>query len=76
MQETKEAQPQLVRWGPSDDMPAGVWINSRDGQFTPWAELKIELESRLLNQLGLHVPLGSTLITKELLAGKIGLYAS
>jgi hypothetical protein len=66
MQTTHQnVQPQTVRWGPSDNLPAGIWINARDGEFVPWNVLKTELEERLLNQVGKYVPMDSKLAIQD-----------
>jgi hypothetical protein len=59
------AQPQIVRWGPSDGLPAGIWLNRADGSFIPWTELKEELEQKLLNQLGQRIPPGCTVTIQD-----------
>lgn len=64
------AVPQIVRWGPSDGLPAGIWINSKNGQFIPWKELVLELKSGLLNQLGRHISLDCDLTVRDLFGRK------
>ena len=51
-----EPQPQKVRWGPVDDRPAGILIDGPERVFVPWSSLKDEIEHKLLNQLGRHLP--------------------
>ena len=58
-------QPEKIRWGPNDDLPAGVSINGKDGLFVPWSLLKPEIESRLLNHMGRHVPPKSTVVVRD-----------
>ncbi|MES2215858.1 MAG: hypothetical protein V4481_01000 [Patescibacteria group bacterium] len=65
LSQTQPAQPQTVRWGPSDALPAGIWINSKDGDFIRWSELQPELEQKLLNQVGQRIPVESRLIVKD-----------
>ena len=58
---------QLVRWGPSDGLPAGIKLTEKGRPreiFIAWSELKDELCSRLLPQL-LASPEGFTFITAE-----------
>src|ERR1041384_5216946 len=46
-------RPQQTRWGPVDGKPAGICIIACDtGKFIPWDQLKPEIETKLLNQLG------------------------
>lgn len=53
-------EPQLVRWGPNDGRPAGIGVQGNtSNEFIPWDSLKPEIEQRLLNQVGLFVPLNS-----------------
>jgi hypothetical protein len=49
------AEPQVVSWGPKDGKPAGI-STEPGGFFMPWEELKLEIELKLLNQLGRHIP--------------------
>jgi hypothetical protein len=60
-----EAQPQLVRWDPSDGLPAGIWINDRNGLFVLWPYLRSEIEQRLLNQLGRRLPHACTAVVRD-----------
>lgn len=64
------AKSQLIRWGPNDDRPAGILINSRNGSFIPWNELKQEIEERLLNQVGKYIPVGCSVVLKDLYGRK------
>jgi hypothetical protein len=44
--------PQLVRWGPVDSMPAGIFVDNENEQvFIEWESLKPELERMLLPQI-------------------------
>jgi len=56
---------QKLGWGPPVGLPPGAWIDARDGQFLPWNRLKIELEERVLIQLGRHVPPDCTLVVRD-----------
>lgn len=50
-------EPQKTIWGPNDGKPPGISVEgSSSNTFIPWEELKLEVEQRLLNQLGLHIP--------------------
>ena len=50
-------EPQKTLWGPNNRKPAGICITSSPtGEFIPWAELKLEIETGLFNQLGRHIP--------------------
>jgi hypothetical protein len=53
-------EPQQVRWGPTVGLPPGILCRSVSSPetkaFVPLAELKGEIEQRLLNQLRLHIP--------------------
>lgn len=55
---------QLVRWAPTDGGVAGIFINSVGGPFIPWAELKQEIEKRLLPKVA-KIPPGSTVRSQE-----------
>jgi transcriptional regulator with XRE-family HTH domain len=53
------AVPQKTRWGPPDRKEAGISIiDDPDGLFIYWIDLKIEIEQKLLCQLGRHIPDG------------------
>jgi len=60
--EFSAAKPQLVRWGPSDDQnkPPGICVVSSPTSDVPWEKLEQELPTRLLNQLGRHIPSNCT----------------
>jgi transcriptional regulator with XRE-family HTH domain len=51
-------RPQSVRWGPTDGREPGIicYYDSSESEFVPWAELKPQIESRLLNQIAFHLP--------------------
>lgn len=52
-----QPEPQETLWGPNNNMPPGICImSSATSEFIPWVELKPEIESMLLNQLGGHIP--------------------
>ena len=54
----KRPEPQETLWGPNNDEPAGICITSSPvGEFIPWKKLKLEIETKLFNQLGEHIPL-------------------
>src|SRR5437667_7395883 len=56
--EVTEPEPQKILWGPNDGKPAGICIaSSAVGEFIPWAKVKPEIQTRLFNQLGEHIPL-------------------
>jgi schlafen family protein len=57
-------EPQLVRWGPKDNRPAGISINSAKGLFVPWEELKDEIEKKLLIQIRI-IPSDSKVILND-----------
>lgn len=48
----KRVHIQSVRWGPNDDLPAGIRIfaDGHDDQFLPWDLLELELVTHLLPQ--------------------------
>jgi transcriptional regulator with XRE-family HTH domain len=49
--------PQETLWGPNFDMPPGIYIaNSATGESVPFNKLKQEIEKKLFNQLGEHIP--------------------
>jgi transcriptional regulator with XRE-family HTH domain len=53
------AEPQKTRWGPADGKPAGISIiNDPEELFIPWIDLEIEIEQKLLCQLGRHIRIG------------------
>ena len=53
----KKPEPQETLWGPNNGMPPGICItSSAAGEFVPWSELEPEIETRLFNQLGDHIP--------------------
>jgi len=57
----EEPVPQKTLWGPNDGMAAGIYISSSGtGKFIPFDEAKPEIETRLFNQLGEHIPLKCT----------------
>jgi hypothetical protein len=48
------AVPQLVRWGPSDTLPAGIRVMAKDSSevdFVEWPKLSREIEQNLMPQL-------------------------
>jgi hypothetical protein len=49
---------QKTRWGPTDGKPPGIicYDDSVVSEFISWTELKPQIELRLLNQLGAHIP--------------------
>jgi hypothetical protein len=59
-------KPQKVRWGPNDGLPAGISINHKNGTFLPWSRVKPEIESRLIVQLGRHIPPKCFVAVKDL----------
>jgi hypothetical protein len=58
-------QAQRVRWAPVDGRSAGIVIDGRIQTFLPWRALKMEVEQKLLNQLGRLVPTGCTAVLRE-----------
>ena len=53
----RRPEPQETLWGPNNGKPAGIGItNNAAGEFVPWDELRLEIETRLFNQLGDHIP--------------------
>lgn len=53
--------PQRVRWGTGEGYPPGICLDvCGNGKFIAWAELKTELESKMLPLVG-QVPAGSRL---------------
>jgi hypothetical protein len=40
-------------------------LDGRDGQFIAWPVLKVELQDRLLNQLGRSLPMGCTVALND-----------
>ena|SRR5207247_4332904 len=54
---TASPEPQKTLWGPNNGMPPGICITgSATGEFVPFTELKPEMETKLFNQLGEHIP--------------------
>jgi transcriptional regulator with XRE-family HTH domain len=51
-------EPQEACWGPTAGMPAGIicYQGNQRADFVPWADLKKEVEEKLLNQIGKHIP--------------------
>lgn len=45
------AKPQFTRWGPVDELPAGISIEARDGEFVSWRRLEREIKGRILPQV-------------------------
>jgi hypothetical protein len=59
-------EPQKTMWGPNYHMPPGIYIaSSGTGEFIPWDKLKPEIETKLLNQLGGHIPAKCTTETGD-----------
>jgi len=53
----RHPEPQETLWGPNNGKPAGICITSSAAdEFVPWDELRLEIETRLFNQLGDHIP--------------------
>jgi hypothetical protein len=52
------AHPQQVRWGPVDGLEPGITLDGMTGQFIAWEQLRVEIQARLLNQLGRSLPVG------------------
>jgi len=52
--------PQRVRWGTGEGFPPGICLNTCNAKFIAWADLKPELEAKLLPLVG-QVPAGSKL---------------
>ena len=59
-----DASPERVSWVPDHDGSAGIVIRSARNQFIPLAQLKIEVETRVLPQV-YSLPVGSTIIVKD-----------
>jgi transcriptional regulator with XRE-family HTH domain len=63
---TRSREPQKTRWAPTDGKAPGIDVEGdSDSDFIPWDELKPEIEARLLNQLGLHIPPECTVILDD-----------
>lgn len=45
------AEPQFTRWGPVDELPPGVSIEARNGEFVSWRRLEREIKGRILPQV-------------------------
>ncbi len=45
------AKPQRTRWGPVDELPSGISIEARDGEFISWQRLEREIKGRILPQV-------------------------
>lgn len=52
------AHPQQVRWGPVDGLQPGITLDGMNREFIAWEQLRIEIQTRLLNQLGRSLPVG------------------
>ena len=52
--------PQRVRWGTGEGFPRGICLDTCHAKFIMWADLKLELEAKLLPLVG-QVPAGSKL---------------
>jgi len=59
------AEPQQVRWGPNDGLPTGISIIGPQPDFIAWRELRSEIESQLLSQLGRHIPTGCSVAVRD-----------
>jgi hypothetical protein len=63
--EKSDIEPQKVKWGVLDSREPGIVIVDHPGQFVPWAELKEEVEKKLLTQVR-AVPTGSIVTVEDL----------
>jgi len=64
-QASPSAYPQQVRWVPVDGRDAGISLDSLEGQFIPWDQLRLEVQTRLLNQLGRSLPAGCSVVLQD-----------
>ncbi len=62
---SSSVQAQQVRWGPVDGLEPGITIDAIDRHFIPWDRLRLEIETRLLNQLGRSLPAGCSVALQE-----------
>jgi transcriptional regulator with XRE-family HTH domain len=60
-------EPQQTEWGPNKGEPPGIICYQDNARidFIPWATLKNEVEKRLLNQLGPHIPTNCKVILDD-----------
>src|SRR5438132_2113326 len=68
MEVIKMSVPQKVRWGVNDGKEAGITLTDT-GEFISWEKLKVEVESKLLNQVKI-IPVGSTVALGNLFGRK------
>jgi transcriptional regulator with XRE-family HTH domain len=64
---TRTHEPLHTRWGPTVGKPAGIvcYKGTAVAEFIPWLQLKSEIEQKLLNQLGLNIPVNCKAVLSD-----------
>jgi len=57
--------PQKIRWGPVDSLEAGITVYGSSKEFVPWSALSVEIEKRLLTQLGRSLPVDCRVVLSD-----------